>query len=94
MGKIKLEMEVITLSDDDDDDGCPNQGLHREKAISQIMGENEHPQRVETLTRKRASDIQTSSRSTSSDDLYEMDNPPLKRVKTSPASSDTYTLPG
>ncbi|WVY90774.1 hypothetical protein V8G54_036288 [Vigna mungo] len=65
---VASEKEVITISDDDDDDdnGVPNQGLHREKAIPQTMGENEHPQRVETFTRNLASNIQTCSRSTSS----------------------------
>ncbi|XP_014503975.1 gelsolin-related protein of 125 kDa isoform X2 [Vigna radiata var. radiata] len=88
---LASENEVIAISDDDDDDdnGVPNQGLHREKAIPQTIGENEHPQRVETFTRKPTSDNQTSSRSTSSGDLYEMDH--LKRVKTSPAN--TYHLP-
>nr|XP_007142402.1 hypothetical protein PHAVU_008G277400g [Phaseolus vulgaris]ESW14396.1 hypothetical protein PHAVU_008G277400g [Phaseolus vulgaris] len=54
------EKEIIDLSDDDDD-GCKYQGLHREKAISQTIGENEHAQRVETIKRKHASDIEIST---------------------------------
>ncbi|KAL9316732.1 hypothetical protein ACSQ67_017733 [Phaseolus vulgaris] len=75
------EKEIIDLSDDDDD-GCKYQGLHREKAISQTIGENEHAQRVETIKRKHASDIEISApTSTSYDDLFEVDT--SKRSKTS-----------
>ncbi|KAK7371930.1 hypothetical protein VNO80_05297 [Phaseolus coccineus] len=77
------EKEIINLSDDDDDaDGCKYQGLHREKATSQTIGENEDAQRVETIKRKHASDIEISTpTSTSYDDLFEMDT--SKRSKTS-----------
>jgi len=56
--------------------------LHRENAISQTIGENEHAQRVETIKRKHASDIEISApTSTSYDDLFEVDT--SKRSKTS-----------
>ncbi|CAJ1971492.1 unnamed protein product [Sphenostylis stenocarpa] len=94
--KFKLEKEVIDLVDDDDDDVvCTSQGLHSEKAISQIIAENERSQRVETIKRKRAFDTQTcTSTSASSADLFEIDRLPIKRSKTSIASSDVYSLPG
>jgi len=80
-----LEKEIVDLSDDDDDDDndkYTSQGLHGEKVISQIIEENEHPQRVEMIKRKRASDIQAStSTSTSSADLFEKENLPVKRSK-------------
>ena len=66
--------------DNDDDAMCPSQGLHGEKANSQIISENEDLKRVEMIKRKRASDIQTStSTSISSADLFETDNRPAKR---------------
>ncbi|CAJ1971495.1 unnamed protein product [Sphenostylis stenocarpa] len=94
--KFKLEKEVIDLVGDDDDDVvCTSQGLHSEKAISQIIAKNERSQRVETIKRKRAFDTQTcTSTSASSADLFEIDRLPIKRSKTSIASSDIYSLPG
>ena len=54
--------EIIDLGGDDDDDArCTSQGLHGDKAISQIIAENEHLKRVEVIKRKCASDIQTST---------------------------------
>jgi len=59
---------------------CTSQGLHGEKTTSQIISDNEHLQRVEMLKRKRASDIQAStSTSTPSADFFEVDNLPVKR---------------
>ncbi|KOM46436.1 hypothetical protein LR48_Vigan07g014000 [Vigna angularis] len=79
---FKLEKEIVDLSDDeDDDDKYTSQGLHGEKAISQIIEENEYPQWVEIIKRKRASDIQAStSTSTSSADLFENANLPVKKT--------------
>ena len=68
--------------DNDDDAMCPSQGLHGEKANSQIISENEDLKRVERIKRKRASDIQPStSTCTSSADFFEIDNLPVKRSK-------------
>ncbi|XP_052736348.1 uncharacterized protein LOC108337652 [Vigna angularis] len=81
--KFKLEKEIVDLSDDDDDK-YTSQGLQGEKAISHLIEENEHPQRVETIKRKRACYIQTSiSTYTSSADLFEKENLPVKRCMTS-----------
>ncbi|KAK7371931.1 hypothetical protein VNO80_05298 [Phaseolus coccineus] len=80
--KFKLEKEIVDLGGDDDDARCPSQGLHGEKTNSQIIAENEHLKRVELIKRKRASDIQPStSTCTSSADLFEIDNLPVKRSK-------------
>ncbi|XP_047170225.1 uncharacterized protein LOC124838618 [Vigna umbellata] len=86
--KFKLEKDIMDLSDDDDK--YTSQGFHGEKAIPQIIEENEHPQRVEIIKRKRASDIQAStSTSTSFADLFETENLPVKRnmARTQGASS-------
>lgn len=76
-------MDLCDDDDDEDDDARgPSQGLHGEKANSQIIAENEHLKRVEMIKRNRASDIQTStstSTSISSADLFETDNRPAKR---------------
>ncbi|WVY90772.1 hypothetical protein V8G54_036286 [Vigna mungo] len=84
--KFQLEKEIVDLSDDeDDDDKYTSQGLHGEKAISQIIEENEHPQRVEIIKRKLASDIEAStSTSTSSADLFEKENLPAKKIVSPP----------
>lgn len=89
--KLKSEKVTIDLSDDDDGDdvvGCTYQRLHRE--IAQTIGENEHPQRAETIKRKQASDIYISS-SSSDEGLVQI---PLKKNKTTPASSNIHSLPG
>jgi len=41
----------------DDDGRFPSQGLHGEKAISQIIAENEHLKRVQLIKRKMLLDF-------------------------------------
>ncbi|XP_047169328.1 uncharacterized protein LOC124837899 [Vigna umbellata] len=78
--KFKLEKEIVDLGDDDNDARYTSQGLRGEQTISQKIAENEHLQRVEMIKRQRASDIQASTSTfTSSADLFEKENLPVKR---------------
>ncbi|KAG2390763.1 uncharacterized protein HKW66_Vig0252990 [Vigna angularis] len=87
--KFKLEKKIVDLSDDEDK--YTSHGLHGEKAISQIIEENEYPQLVEIIKRKRASDIEAStSTSTSSTDLFEKENLPVKKT---PLATPTPVTP-
>ncbi|XP_017408087.2 uncharacterized protein LOC108320991 isoform X1 [Vigna angularis] len=79
--KFKLEKEIVDLGDDDNDARYTSQGLRGEQTISRKIAENEHLQRVEMIKRQRASDIQASTSTfTSSADLFEKENLPVKEI--------------
>ncbi|XP_014503706.1 uncharacterized protein LOC106764020 isoform X2 [Vigna radiata var. radiata] len=88
--KFKLEKEIVDLGDDDNDARYTSQGLRGEQTISRNIAENEHLQRVEMIKRQRASDIQASTSTfTSSADLFEKENLPVKRIMSGEGPSRT-----